>query len=143
MASSLLGSDKLKADLERISLEMEAAGEPAALAGAEALASAMRSAAPKDTGTLAASIRAIPSEGGAAVGAEATRVRQRKHRLYASIRPKEPAPEWSDPWELAAEALAHMRKARAGVGATGAGRAHLDAAGELVRQLAWPLGSST
>jgi hypothetical protein len=108
MASSLLGSDKLKADLERISLEMEAAGEPAALAGAEA-----------------------------------TRVRQRKHRLYASIRPKEPAPEWSDPWELAAEALAHMRKARAGVGATGAGRAHLDAAGELVRQLAWPLGSST
>ena len=66
---------------------------------------------------------------------EALRERQRKHRLYAAVQPRERPDANVDPWELAHEGLRHLGKLKATVRGE-RGRAHLAAAEECLRQLA-------
>jgi hypothetical protein len=66
---------------------------------------------------------------------EALRERQRKHRLYAAVQPRERPDAGTDPWELAAEGLRHLAKLNASVRGD-RGRTHLAAAEECLRQLA-------
>ena len=68
--------------------------------------------------------------------AAAQRERQRRHRLREKVQPREPARPHADPWELGAECLDHLQRVRAAIGANVSARHHLDAAQELVRQLA-------
>jgi hypothetical protein len=64
------------------------------------------------------------------------RERQRRHRLLEAMRPREPADGWRDPFELGREALAHLARLRHPRISSEA-LAHVLAAEELVRQLAW------
>lgn len=75
----------------------------------------------------------------------ANRERQRRHRLIEAVRPRDPAPDWTDPFVLAREALHALAQARSalGVGASGSrdgGRELLAQVEEIVRQLAWGPG---
>lgn len=63
--------------------------------------------------------------------------RQRRHRLREAVRPREPAGEWVDPWEVAKEALDDLQRVRQALRAQVTARAHLDAAAEAIRVLAW------
>jgi len=67
--------------------------------------------------------------------AEALRERQRKHRLYAALQPRERPPREADPWELAREALKHLQMVRPAARGDRA-RAHLAEVAEIIRQLA-------
>jgi hypothetical protein len=67
----------------------------------------------------------------------ALRIRQQRHRLEAGTRPKEFPDPLADPLELAAEALAHLRKLKGAVLGNANARHHLGEAEELVKQLAW------
>lgn len=69
--------------------------------------------------------------------AEHARERQRRHRLRESVRPREPAGEWVDPWEVAKGALDDLHRVRQAVRSNLTARAHLDAAAEAIRILAW------
>jgi len=66
---------------------------------------------------------------------EALRERQRRHRLYAAVQPRERPPADTDPYELAHQGLSHLGKLRASIRGD-RGRAHLAAAEEFLRQLA-------
>ncbi len=65
---------------------------------------------------------------------EATKWRQRPHRLAVTVQPIERPAADSDPWLLAVTALAHLGKLRSGVGLNG--RERLDQVAEIIRQLA-------
>jgi hypothetical protein len=67
---------------------------------------------------------------------EALRERQRRHRLYAALQPKERPGPYTDPWELAFEGLQHLGKIRSAALKGTNGQQHLDAVQECIRQLA-------
>lgn len=67
----------------------------------------------------------------------AQRERQRRHRLRETVRPRKPSMEWVDPWEIAKSALDDLYRVRQSLGAQVTARAHLDAAAEAIRVLAW------
>ena len=66
----------------------------------------------------------------------ALRFRQQRHRLEAGTRPNEFPDRLSDPLELAAQALKHLKHVRQGLGSNAGARAHLAQAEELIKQLA-------
>jgi hypothetical protein len=74
-----------------------------------------------------------PGVSGSAIAA---RERQKRHRLLEAVRPKEPPPAWADPYELARKALGHLSRVRVFLLASSLTLEHLDAAAELVKQLA-------
>ncbi|MGH2635751.1 MAG: hypothetical protein ACRDHU_06375 [Actinomycetota bacterium] len=65
------------------------------------------------------------------------RERQNRKRLLERVRPREPAPPHADPFVMAQEALMHLAKLRGAARRSGALMPHLEAAEELIRQLAW------
>jgi hypothetical protein len=69
----------------------------------------------------------------------ASRERQRRHRLLAAVRPREPSPAWADPLELAREGLNCMRSVRQSYRQAGLERLlpTIERAEEIMRQLAW------
>jgi len=67
---------------------------------------------------------------------EALKWRQRRHRLYAAVQPKERPGPYVDPWELASEALQHLGKIRSAALKGTNGQQHLEAIAECIRQLA-------
>lgn len=67
---------------------------------------------------------------------EALKWRQRRHRLYAAVQPKERPGPYTDPWELAYEGLHHLTKIRASAVKAANGEQHLEAVQECIRQLA-------
>jgi hypothetical protein len=67
---------------------------------------------------------------------EALRERQRKHRLYAAVQPREHPDANTDPWELAFEGLQHLKKIRASILKATNGEQHFEAVQEIIRQLA-------
>jgi hypothetical protein len=67
---------------------------------------------------------------------EAMVARQRRHRLLALTKPAQFPDADSDPLELGKEALDRLHRVRQALGAKVAGRAYLDEATELVKQLA-------
>jgi hypothetical protein len=67
---------------------------------------------------------------------EALKWRQRKHRLYAAVQPKERPGPFQDPWELAREGLNHLAKIRTFALKAANGQQHLEAVQEIIRQLA-------
>lgn len=67
---------------------------------------------------------------------EAMAARQRRHRLVIETRPEQFASADTDPLTLGKEALEALRRVRQALGAQAAGRAYLDEAAELVKQLA-------
>jgi hypothetical protein len=70
----------------------------------------------------------------------ALRERQRRHRLREALRPREAAGEWTDPWEVAKNALDDLQRLRQALGAQVTARAHLDDAAEAIRVQAWGPG---
>jgi hypothetical protein len=67
---------------------------------------------------------------------EALKWRQRKHRLHAAVQPKERPDAYTDPWELAHEALGHLARIREIVLRGRGGREHWEAIAEAIKQLA-------
>lgn len=65
------------------------------------------------------------------------RERQRRHRMLERIRPREPAPPHADPFQVAEEALFHLGRLHATVRHHPTLAPDLEAAEELIRQLAW------
>jgi hypothetical protein len=66
---------------------------------------------------------------------EALKWRQRKHRLYAAVQPRERPDRYTDPWELAHEGLKELWHLKNSVRGD-RGRAHLEAVAECIKQLA-------
>jgi hypothetical protein len=67
---------------------------------------------------------------------EALRERQRRHRLYAALQPKERPGPFADPWQIAHEGLNHLVKIRASAVKAANGEQHIEAVQECIRQLA-------
>jgi hypothetical protein len=67
---------------------------------------------------------------------DALRERQRRHRLYTAVQPRERPDTYTDPWELAHEGLRHLAKIRTAALKAMKGQQHLEAVQEVIRQLA-------
>jgi hypothetical protein len=67
---------------------------------------------------------------------DALRERQRKHRLYAAVEPKERPAPYSDPWEIAVQGLRALRKVRGSVASNPHALERIGEAEEAIRQLA-------
>jgi hypothetical protein len=65
------------------------------------------------------------------------RLRQQRHRLRETVRPREPAPADVDPWVLADQAVRALGRVRSALPRTSARVEDLEQAIELVRRLAW------
>jgi CubicO group peptidase (beta-lactamase class C family) len=67
---------------------------------------------------------------------DALRERQRKHRLYAAVEPRERPDANTDPWQLAFDGLQHLSKIRNFAIKAANVQKHLEAVQEIIRQLA-------
>jgi hypothetical protein len=68
---------------------------------------------------------------------EAMVARQRRSRLLRQTKPEQRAAPDTDPLEIGKEVLDKLHRVRQALGANVAGRAYLEEATELVKQLAW------
>jgi hypothetical protein len=67
---------------------------------------------------------------------DALRERQRKHRLYAFVQPRERPGPLEDPWEIAMRGLRALRRARGSVPSNPLALERIGEAEEAIRQLA-------
>jgi hypothetical protein len=69
-----------------------------------------------------------------AADAPLVKLRQQRHRLRETVRPREAAPADMDPWRIAADALSELKQIKV---STPQAREHLANVAEAIRRLAW------
>jgi hypothetical protein len=67
---------------------------------------------------------------------EATRERQRSHRLRIAVEPQVRPGPYADPWEIAHQGLLHLKRIRTFALRASNGDQHYEAIAECIRQLA-------